>query len=140
MDIYQKLEDIALRYGEVRDELASPGAASDPSRFKKLMKEESELSVIASKFEEYKKVRKDIEDTEALLESETDPEMRELAKEELQSSREQAEALDGELRILLLPKDPDDGKNVIVENRAGAGGDEAALFEGDLFRMYKKYA
>ena len=104
------------------------------------MKEESELSVIASKFEEYKKVRKDIEDTEALLESETDPEMRELAKEELQSSREQAEALDGELRILLLPKDPDDGKNVIVEIRAGAGGDEAALFAGDLFRMYQKYA
>ena len=140
MDIYEKLEDIVLRYGEVRDELASPDCAQDPSRFKKLMKEESELSVIASKYEEYKKVKKDIEDTLAMLESESDPEMKELAKEELQSARDRAESIDGELKILLLPKDPDDGKNVIVEIRAGAGGDEAALFAGDLFRMYQKYA
>ncbi len=140
MDIYEKLEDIVLRYGEVRDELASPGCAQEPSRFKKLMKEESELSVIASKYEEYKKVKKDIEDTLAMLESESDPEMKELAKEELQSARDRAESIDGELKILLLPKDPDDGKNVIVEIRAGAGGDEAALFAGDLFRMYQKYA
>lgn len=140
MDIYEKLEEIVLRYGEIRDELASPGVAGDQSRFKKLMKEESELSVIASKYEEYKKVRQDIEDSLAMLEGESDQDMRELAKEELQNARERSEVLDGELRILLLPKDPDDGKNVIVEIRAGAGGDEAALFAGDLFRMYQKYA
>lgn len=140
MDIYEKLEEIVLRYGEIRDELASPGVAGEQSRFKKLMKEESELSVIASKYEEYKKVRQDIEDSLAMLEGESDQDMRELAKEELQNARERSEVLDGELRILLLPKDPDDGKNVIVEIRAGAGGDEAALFAGDLFRMYQKYA
>ncbi|MCR5431966.1 MAG: peptide chain release factor 1 [Lachnospiraceae bacterium] len=138
--MYGKIEDIVLRYGEVRDELASPGVASDQARFKKLMKEESELSVIASKYEEYKKVLRDIEDSEAMLEGETDPEMRELAKEELDAARERSEILDGELKVLLLPKDPDDGKNVIVEIRAGAGGDEAALFAADLFRMYQKYS
>ncbi len=140
MDIYEKLDEIALRYEEVRDELASPGVASDQARFKKLMMEESELSVISSKYEEYKNVQNDIKDSMAMLEVEKDPEMRELAKEELATAKEKTQALDEELRVLLLPKDPDDGKNVIVEIRAGAGGDEAALFAGDLFRMYQKYA
>ena len=140
MDIYEKLEDIVLRYEEVRDELASPGVAGDQERFRKLMKEESELSVIAAKYEEYKKVNQDIEDSMSMLDAETDPEMRELVKEELSNAKERAQVLDGELKILLLPKDPDDGKNVVVEIRAGAGGDEAALFAGDLFRMYQKFA
>ena len=140
MDIYEKLEEIVLRYGEVRDELASPGAAGDQARFKKLMKEESELSVIAEKYDEYKAVLRDMEESRALLEEETDPELRELAKDEIKNARQRSEELDGELKILLLPKDPDDGKSVVVEIRAGAGGDEAALFAGDLFRMYQKYA
>ena len=104
-----------------------PGVADDPVRFRKLMKEQSDLAPIVEAYNEYKQCRQNIEDSLAMLEEESDEEMRELAKEELSDSRKRVEELEQELKILLLPKDPNDDKNVIVEIRAGAGGDEAAL-------------
>ena len=109
-------------------------------RFRKLMKEQSDLAPIVEAYNEYKQCRQNIEDSLAMLEEESDEEMRELAKEELSDSRKRVEELEQELKILLLPKDPNDDKNVIVEIRAGAGGDEAALFAAEIYRMYVHYA
>ena len=114
--------------------------ADDPVRFRKLMKEQSDLAPIVEAYNEYKQCRQNIEDSLAMLEEESDEEMRELAKEELSDSRKRVEELEQELKILLLPKDPNDDKNVIVEIRAGAGGDEAALFAAEIYRMYVHYA
>lgn len=138
--MFDKLEDLLIRYEEVMGELQEPDAASDPERFRRLMKEQSDLSPIVQAYREYKKCKQDAEDSLLLLEEESDEEMRELAKEELNVSRERITALEQELKILLLPKDPNDEKNVIVEIRAGAGGDEAALFAAEIYRMYVHYA
>ena len=104
------------------------------------MKEQSDLAPIAAKYKEYLEAKQAIEDSLAMLEEEKDEEMRELAKEELNDSQEAVERIEQELKILLLPKDPNDEKNVVVELRAGAGGDESALFAAEVFRMYQKYA
>ena len=109
-------------------------------RFRDLMKEQSDLAPIVNAYKEYKKCRQDIDDSLAMLEEENDEEMREMVKEELSASRKRLEELERELKILLLPKDPNDDKNVIVEIRAGAGGDEAALFAAEVYRMYVHYA
>ncbi len=138
--MFDKLEDLLIRYEEVMGELQEPDVASDPERFRRLMKEQSDLSPIVQAYREYKKCKQDAEDSLLLLEEESDEEMRELAKEELNVSRERITALEQELKILLLPKDPNDEKNVIVEIRAGAGGDEAALFAAEIYRMYVHYA
>lgn len=138
--MFDRLEDLLIRYEEVMGELQEPGVADDPVRFRKLMKEQSDLAPIVEAYNEYKQCRQNIEDSLAMLEEESDEEMRELAKEELSDSRKRVEELEQELKILLLPKDPNDDKNVIVEIRGGAGGDEAALFAADLFRMYSKFA
>ena len=138
--MFDRLDDLLIRYQQVMEELGDPEVANDQTRFRKLMKEQSELSPIAEKYTEYKQTKKNIDDSLELLETENDEEMRELAKEELAQSKEDMVQIEQELKILLLPKDPMDDKNVVVEIRAGAGGDEAALFAADLFRMYSKYA
>ena len=138
--MFDRLDDLLIRYEEVMGELQEPGVADDQSRFRKLMKEQSDLAPIVEAYTEYKKCTQNIEDSLALLEDESDEDMRELAKEELNESRKRVEELEQELKILLLPKDPNDDKNVIVEIRAGAGGDEAALFAAEIYRMYVHYA
>ena len=120
--------------------LSEPDVAADTRRFRDLMKEQSDLAPIVNAYKEYKKCRQDIDDSLAMLEEENDEEMREMVKEELSASRKRLEELERELKILLLPKDPNDDKNVIVEIRAGAGGDEAALFAAEVYRMYVHYA
>ena len=138
--MFDKLEDLLIRYEELMSELSEPDVANDPERFRKLMKEQSDLTPIVEAYREYKKSKQDIEDSLALLDEETDEEMKELAKEELNDAKARVEQLEHTLKIQLLPKDPNDDKNVIVEIRAGAGGDEAALFAAELYRMYVHYA
>ena len=138
--MFDKLEDLLIRFEELMSELSEPDVANDPVRFRKLMKEQSDLTPIVNAYKEYKQCKQNIEDSLALLEEESDEEMRELAKEELNDSKARVEELEKELKILLLPKDPNDDKNVIVEIRAGAGGDEAALFAAEIYRMYLHYA
>lgn len=140
MDIFDRLDELVNRYEEVQNELNEPGVASDQSRYQKLMKEHSDLSPIVEKYTELKDAKQGIEDSLALLDEETDEEMKELAKEELADCKERVRQYEEDLKILLLPKDPNDDKNVIVEIRAGAGGDEAALFAAEIYRMYVKYA
>ncbi len=138
--MFDKLEDLLIRFQEIQNELNEPTVTNDQTRFRKLMKEQNDLSEIVEKYLEYKNAKKNIEESLQMLEEESDEELRELAKEELSSSKEALEVIEGQLKILLLPKDPNDDKNVIVEIRGGAGGDEAALFAAELFRMYSKYA
>ena len=125
---------------EILSELQEPDVANDQKRFRKLMKEQNDLSPIVEAYKEYKTCKQTIEDSLQMLEEESDEEMRELAKEELNDAKARVEELERELKILLLPKDPNDDKNVIVEIRAGAGGDEAALFAAEIYRMYLHYA
>ena len=125
---------------EFLSQLQEPDVASDQARFRKLMKEQNDLSPIVEAYKEYKACKQAIDDSLQMLEEESDEEMRELAKEELNEAKARVEELERELKILLLPKDPNDDKNVIVEIRAGAGGDEAALFAAEIYRMYLHYA
>lgn len=129
-----------MRLEEVLNQLSEPDVASDTERFRRLMKEQSDLTPIVEAYREYKQNQKNIEESLMLLDEESDEEMRELAKEELNASKAKVEGLEETLKILLLPKDPNDEKNVIVEIRAGAGGDEAALFAAEIYRMYVHYA
>ncbi len=138
--MFDKLEDLLIRYEEIMSELSEPDVANDANRFRKLMKEQSDLTPIVEAYREYKKCRQAIEDSLAMLDEESDEELKELAKEELAGAKEDVARLEGELKILLLPKDPNDDKNVIVEIRAGAGGEEAALFAAEIYRMYVHYA
>ncbi len=138
--MFDKLEDLITRYEEVMSLLSEPDVANDNNRFKALMKEQSDLAPIVEAYKQYKKHKENIDDSLALLEEETDEEMKELAKEELNESKKQVEKLEEELKILLLPKDPNDDKNVVVEIRSAAGGDESALFAAELYRMYQHYA
>ena len=137
--MFDKLDDLLRRFEELLNELSEPGVTDNPQRFKKLMKEQSDLSPIVEAYKEYKKCKQDIEDAEMMLGDEKDPDMREMLKEELSNAKKRVEELEYELKILLLPKDPNDDKNVVVEIRAGAGGDEAALFAAELYRMYAHY-
>ena len=138
--MFDKLESIEKRYQEVLDELGQPDAASDQNRFKKLMKEQSDLSPIVEAFRKYKNAKKTIEDSLEILDTESDEELKELVKEELAEAKKEVETMEGELKILLLPKDENDDKNVVMEIRAGTGGDEAALFAAELYRMYNRFA
>ena len=137
--MFDRLEDLVLRYEEVMNLLSEPDVANDNARFRSLMKEQAELAPIVEAYKQYSAHKQNIEDSIALLEEETDEEMKELAKEELNESKAEVERLEQELKILLLPKDPNDDKNVIVEIRAGAGGEEAALFAAEIYRMYVHY-
>ncbi len=138
--MFDRLEDLLIRMEEILSELQEPDVANDQKRFRKLMKEQNDLSPIVEAYKEYKTCKQTIEDSLQMLEEESDEEMRELAKEELNDAKARVEELERELKILLLPKDPNDDKNVIVEIRAGAGGDEAALFAAEIYRMYLHYA
>ena len=138
--MFDKLEDLRIRLDEILNELQEPDVANDQNRFRKLMKEQNDLTPIVEAYNEYKECKQAIEDSLEMLEEESDEEMRELAKEELNDNKKRVEELEQELKILLLPKDPNDEKNVIVEIRAGAGGDEAALFAAEIYRMYVHYA
>lgn len=138
--MFDKLEDLLIRYEELMGELGAPGVTDNPARFKKLMKEQSDLSPIVEAYNEYKKAKQDIDDSLMLLDEESDEDMREMLKEELNGAKKKVEDLEDELKILLLPKDPNDDKNVIVEIRAGAGGEESALFAAEIYRMYVHYA
>ena len=138
--MFDKLEDLLIRFEEIMGELHEPTVTNNQERFRKLMKEQSDLTPIVDAYTEYKKCKQDIEDSLSMLEEEKDDEMREMIKETLNDSKKRVEELEQELKILLLPKDPNDDKNVIVEIRAGAGGDEAALFAAEIYRMYVHYA
>lgn len=138
--MFDKLEDLLIRYEEIMGELQEPDVVNDQNRFRKLMKEQNDLTPIVEAYKEYKEQKQAVEDSLVMLEEESDEEMRELAKEELNSAKKRIEELEQQMKILLLPKDPNDDKNVIVEIRAGAGGDEAALFAAEIYRMYVHYA
>ena len=137
--MFDKLDDLLVRFEELLNELGEPGVTDDPAHFQKLMKEQSSLAPLIATYTEYKKCKQTIEDSLQLLDEESDEELKELAKEELNEAKKRVEELENEIKILLLPKDPNDDKDIIVEIRAGAGGDEAALFAAELFRMYTHY-
>ena len=138
--MFDKLEDLLIRFEEIMGELNEPNVTENQKRFRALMKEQSDLTPIVDAYKEYKKRKQDVADSLAMLEVEDDEDMRDMLKEELNDARKRIEELENELKILLLPKDPNDDKNVIVEIRAGAGGDEAALFAAEIYRMYAHYA
>ena len=138
--MFDRLDDMLRHYEELMLELNNPSVAEDQRKFRKLMKEQADLAPIVDAYKQYKQAKQDVEDSLALLDEESNEEMKELAKEELADAKKRIEELEQELKILLLPKDPNDEKNVIVEIRAGAGGDEAALFASELYRMYVHYA
>ena len=138
--MFDKLADLLRKFEEIMSALSEPDIANNQERFRALMKEQSSLTPIVDAYKEYRKCNQDIEDSIAMLDSESDEEMREMLKEELADAKKRVEELENELKILLLPKDPNDEKNVIVEIRAGAGGDEAALFAAEIYRMYVHYA
>ncbi len=138
--MFDRLEDLLIHYEELIAELNNPDVVQNPDRFRRLNKEISDLDPIVEAYRSYKAANRNIEDSLMILEEEKDEEMRELAKEEIAENRRLVEELEQKIKILLLPKDPNDEKNVIVEIRAGAGGDEAALFASELYRMYCRYA
>ena len=138
--MFDKLEELVTKLEEIMQELSNPDVVNDQERFRKLMKEQSDLTPIVEKYKEYKKAKQDEEDSLMILDEESDEEMKEMAKEELSEAKKAIERCEQELKILLLPKDANDDKNVVVEIRAGVGGDEAALFAGELYRMYTHYA
>lgn len=134
-----KLEAIKSRFNEVGQKLIEPDAMADMKRYSSLGKEYKELEKIVEKYDAYKKILDNIKSAKSLLETEKDPEYREMAKSELDELYPKQEALEDELKQMLIPRDPNDSKNAILEIRAGTGGDEAAIFAGDLFRMYERY-
>ena len=138
--MFDNLEDILVHYEEVMAELANPEIAGNQERFRKLMKEQSDLLPLVNTYNDYKLAIKNQNEALSILDTESDEEMREFAKEELTQAKKRETELEQELKILLLPKDPNDDKNIMLEIRAGAGGDEAALFAAELYRMYIHYA
>ena len=136
----EKLREAEAKYKHLEASLSSPDIASDPTRYVEVMKDYKQLSPIIEKYRAYQAAEQNLQDVLFLLNEESDPELRQLASEELKEARETCETLKQELTVLLLPRDPNDDKNVIVEIRAGAGGEEAALFAAVLYRMYTMYA
>ena len=137
--LLHRLDGIDARFEEVSLLITDPSVISDMKRFVKLTKEYKDLEKLTSVTNKYKKMLKDIDEAKAVLETETDPELKELAKEELEANTNAIPAMEEEIKLLLIPEDPEDYKNAIIEIRGGTGGDEAAIFAGDLFRMYAKY-
>lgn len=137
--LLDKLEGLSIRFEEVGTLITDPAVISDMKRFVKLTKEYSDLEKIVKAKNQYEKLLNNISEARSILESENDLEIREMAKEELDESQEKLPVLEEEIKLLLVPTDPQDSKNAIVEIRGGTGGDEAAIFAGDLFRMYSKY-
>jgi peptide chain release factor 1 len=137
---FQKLKQIEDRLSTVQGEMSNPAVAQDPAAYQKLARESKELSPIVERYRTYKGTLGEISKVQEMIRSETDPEMRELAHEELRALEAKRDALESEIPKLLIPKDPNDEKNVLLEIRAGTGGDEAALFAAEIFRMYSRYA
>ena len=135
--MFNRLDAIVKKYEELKEELVKPEILNDFNKLKELSKEQSDLEVIVNTYEAYKKALNDLEEAKMM---ESDPELQEIAKEEIKNLQEEIDKLYHELEVLLIPKDENDGKNVIIEIRGAAGGDEANIFAGDLFRMYSYYA
>ena len=135
--MFEKLEAVEKRYEELTKIISDPKVIANQTEWQKAIKEHASMEEIVLKFREYKKIKQSMEEAEELMQ---DPDMKELAEEEYYASKEKLPKLEEELKVLLIPKDPDDDKNIICEIRAGAGGEEAALFAGTLFRMYTMYA
>src|SRR5690242_2571599 len=135
--IVAKLEALQERHEEVEAMLGDAGVIADQERFRALSREYAQLTDVTRCFRDWQQVQEDIETAQQMLD---DPEMRDMAQEELQEAREKSDVLEQQLQVLLLPKDPDDERACFIEVRAGTGGDEAAIFAGDLFRMYSRYA
>ena len=139
MQYVQKLDGIEARFEDLTQQMADPETISEPDRYRKTAKQQSELSEIVGKYREWKKIHGDLEGVRAML-TESDPELREMAREDVERLEPEMERIEAELKVLLLPKDPNDEKDVVLEIRKGTGGDEASLFAGELFRMYLHYA
>ena len=138
--MFENLQLVKLRYEEMGERLSDPSVLADQEKWQKLNKEHASLEAVVQTYDRYLSAIKDLQDAEELLEMESDPELKTMAREEIDLSKERIGQLEHELKILLLPKDPNDEKNVFVEIRAGAGGDEASLFAGEIYRMYVRYA
>jgi peptide chain release factor 1 len=140
LTLFEKLDQIESRYDEMTGQLSSPEVLADSARYQKLAKMHAELSEVVAKYREWKEIAKGLEGAKQLLSESDDSEMKQMARDEEHALESRRETAEHELKFLLLPKDPNDEKNVIVEIRAGTGGDEASLFAGELFRMYSRYA
>ena len=138
--MFDRLAQIEARWKELNEALAAPEIVNDSANYQKTAKAQGELAPIVDKYHEYQKLQRGISDSRAMLEGETDPEMRAYAEEELHGLEQQLATVEEELKVLLLPKDPNDEKNSVLEIRAGTGGDEATLFAAEIFRMYSRYA
>jgi peptide chain release factor 1 len=138
--MFERLEQIEAKYEELTQSLASPQVIADSSKYQKAAKAHSELAPVVERYREYKEVKHGIEDSREMLAGESDPEMKAYAREELDKLEARLPAVEEELKVLLLPREPNDDKNVILEIRAGTGGDEATLFAAEMFRMYSRYA
>ncbi len=139
-DVLDRLQAVENRYEKLNELLSDPAIISDSNKLREYSKEQSDIQETVEVYREYKDVREQLKDAKAMLEDKLDAEMREMVKEEVSELESQEKTLSERLKILLVPKDPNDDKNVIVEVRGAAGGDEAALFAGDLYRMYSRYA
>ena len=137
--LLQRLDGLDARFEEIGTLITDPSVIADMKRYVKLSKEYKDLEVLLGTTKEYRRLLSDIDDARELLETESDPELREMAKEELDTKTALVPEMEERIKLLLIPEDPEDGRNAIVEIRGGTGGDEAALFAGDLFRMYIKY-
>lgn len=140
MSLFDRLQALEDRYDQLNELLSDPDVVSDPKKLREYSKEQSDLQETVETYREYKSVTEQLQDAKSMLEEKLDAEMREMVKEEIHELEPQVEELEAKLKLLLVPKDPNDDKNVIMEIRGAAGGDEAALFAGDLYRMYSKYA
>jgi len=140
LTLFEKLDNIESRYEELTQQLSSPEVHNDSARFQKLAKTHAEMAEMVAKYREWKEIQKGLQGAKQLLVETDDPEMKQMAHDEEHELEARSAIVERELKFLLLPRDPNDDKNVIVEIRAGTGGDEASLFAGELFRMYSRYA
>src|SRR5512135_2593572 len=138
--MFDRLEQIEARYEELTQTLASPEIMQDSGKYQKTARAHSELAPIVEKFREYRDLKKGVAETREMLANETDGDMKQMAQEELHALEQRLTTVEQELKVLLIPKDPNDEKNVILEIRAGTGGDEATLFAAEMFRMYDRFA
>src|SRR6266536_1280606 len=137
---FEKLRDIESRFGEIQGGMSDPDIARDPSAYQRLARESKEVAPIVERYRAYKSVLAELTKIQEMVRAEADPELREMAHEELRALEARRDALDAEIPLLLIPKDPNDEKNVLLEIRAGTGGEEAALFAAEVFRMYTRFA
>ena len=138
--MFDKLESVVQKFQKLEEDLGNPDLLNNQREYQQVVKERAELAPVAEKYANYKKLKEQVQENQGLFEREEDPEMREMIREEIASLKDQLDTAENELKLMLAPKDPNDDKNVILEIRAGTGGEEAALFAADLFRMYSRYA